>query len=104
MLRTDIFEIVGYGEAERVGSEFRVPKNKKSAIFVIFRGSFNPRLRGSENCEIRDFWFFGISSSVFRVRMQVYYFAKNAERILPRSARRSQRIFNRKVHGGDLKI
>ena len=97
MLRTDIFEIVGYGEAERVGSEFRVPKNKKSAIFVIIRGS-------SENCEIRDFWFFGISSSVFRVRMQVYYFAKNAERILPQSARRSQRVFNRKVHGGDLKI
>ena len=45
--------------------EFRVPKNKKSAIFLIFRGSFNPRLRGSKNNEIEDFWFFGISGSGF---------------------------------------
>ena len=38
--------------------EFRVPKNKKSAIFLIFRGS-------SKNNEIEDFWFFGISGCKF---------------------------------------
>ena len=103
VLRTDIFEIVGYGEAERVGSEFRVPKNKKSAIFVIIRGSFNPRLRGSENCEIRDFWFFGISSSVFRVRDASLWLRKETRRGFYHRAHRDHRGFYRKERGEALK-
>ncbi len=33
-----------------------IPKNKKSLIFVIFRGC-------TKNYEIEDFWFFGIDGN-----------------------------------------
>jgi hypothetical protein len=62
--------------AQSGSEELRVPKNKKSTIFVIFRGSFNPRLRGSQklrsamlrlrSANVGGFLFCGIESLELR--------------------------------------